>query len=72
MKANIGRVDEIIRYFIAIFIVILYWLNTINGIMAIVLLAVAIIFVLTSIIRVCPLYILFDFSTCRTENKSKK
>jgi hypothetical protein len=67
MKKNMGLVDRIIRILIAVVVVILYFTNVISGTLAIVLLVFSGIFILTSIIGSCPLYMLFGFST-----KSKK
>ena len=60
-----GSTDRIIRIAIAVLIAILYFTNTINGTLALVLGTFAIIFVLTSFISFCPLYFPFGFSTLR-------
>lgn len=63
MKRNMGKVDRIIRLAIAILIAILYFTNIISGTLAMILGVVAIIFLLTSLIGVCLLYIPFGIST---------
>lgn len=64
MKKNMGNVDRAIRLVVAAVIVVLYFINVISGILGIILLALAGIFVLTSLIRVCPLYMPFGIKTC--------
>lgn len=64
MKKNMGNVDRAIRLVVAAVIVVLYFINVISGILGIILLALAGIFVLTSLIRVCPLYMPFGVKTC--------
>jgi hypothetical protein len=65
MKKNMGSADRIIRILIAAIIVILFVTGTISGTLGIILLIVAGIFVLTSFISTCPLYMPFGFSTCK-------
>jgi len=64
MKKNMGTTDKLIRIVLAIVVAILYFTNTISGTMAIVLGALAVIFVLTSLISFCPLYAPFGINTC--------
>ena len=63
MKRNMGFADKLIRLIAAVVILALYFLDVINGTLAIVLLVVAGIFVLTSLINFCPLYWPFGIST---------
>lgn len=63
MKKNMGTVDKAIRTVIAIAIGILYMTNVITGTLAIVLLAFAAIFLLTSFISFCPVYLPFGINT---------
>lgn len=63
MKKNMGSVDRVIRILVAVAIAILYFTNQISGTAAIILGALAIVFVLTSFISFCPLYIPFGIST---------
>jgi hypothetical protein len=64
MKRNMGNADRILRFLAAAAIIVLYFLHTISGTVAIVLLVIAGIFILTSLVSVCPLYSLFGISTC--------
>ena len=63
MKKNMGPTDKLIRSIIGIIIAILYYAGIITGTLAIVLLAFAIIFLLTSFISLCPLYTLLGINT---------
>jgi hypothetical protein len=67
MKKNMGNADRIIRVIIAVIIAALYFTNVITGTLGIVLLALAGIFVLTSLLSFCPLYAPFGLSTCKTK-----
>jgi ABC-type bacteriocin/lantibiotic exporter with double-glycine peptidase domain len=58
MKTNMYLSDRIIRILLSIAIITLYFLGFISGILAVIALAVALIFVLTSFIGFCPLYAL--------------
>lgn len=63
MKANMGSTDKIIRILAAVVIAVLYFTNLISGTLAIILLAFAGVFILTSFISFCPLYLPFGIST---------
>lgn len=65
MKTNMGKLDRVLRILLAISIVVLYGYNIISGVVAIVLLVVALAFVITSFIGVCPLYFPFGITTKR-------
>ena len=63
MKKNMGILDKAVRVLVAILIGVLYLQNEISGTTAIVLLVLAGIFILTSFISFCPLYLPFGIST---------
>lgn len=65
MKKNMGSADKIIRLIAAAIVLVLYFTHVIGGVLAIILLIVAAIFVLTSLISFCPLYLPFGISTCK-------
>lgn len=65
MKKNMGSADRIIRVIIAAIVVALYFTGTISGVVGIILMVLAGVFVLTSLISVCPLYLPFGLSTCK-------
>lgn len=69
MKKNMGKMDRIVRLLLAGLVVVLYFTNVISGVLAIVLFAVAAVFVLTSFISSCPLYLPFGISTCSVKEK---
>jgi hypothetical protein len=63
MKPNMGTFDRILRVLIAIVVVALYATGHLAGTTAILLLVLSGIFVLTSFISFCPLYLPFGIST---------
>lgn len=65
MKKNMGAIDKTIRILVAVIIAILYFTNNISGVAAIVLLIFAGIFILTSFMSFCPLYLPFGISTLK-------
>lgn len=58
-----GTVDRVFRILVAIAIAALYFTGQITGTAAIILMVFAAIFVLTSFISFCPLYLPFGIST---------
>lgn len=62
---NVGTIDKVVRIAAAIFIGVLYATNTISGILAILLVIVAIVLLITSFIGFCPLYRPLGINTCR-------
>lgn len=60
-----GSTDKVIRIIIAIVIAALYYFNVIEGTLAYILMALAIVFLLTSFISFCPLYAPFKINTCK-------
>ncbi|MCW8805064.1 MAG: DUF2892 domain-containing protein [Ignavibacteriaceae bacterium] len=69
MKKNMGSIDKGIRIILAVIIGILIFTNQVAGILAIVLGIFAVVFLLTSFMSFCPLYMPFKLSTLK---KSKK
>lgn len=65
MKKNMGSLDKGIRTVIAFIIALLYYFDVIEGTLAYILMAFAIIFLLTSFISFCPLYLPFGWNTCK-------
>ena len=62
-----GSADRMIRLLFAVVVAVLYYMDIISGTLAIVLGVLAVIFALTAVVRVCPLYMPFGISTCKTE-----
>ena len=71
MKANMGRIDKILRFTVAVIIALLVYYNVVDGVLSYILLAVAAVFVLTSLTGFCPLYGLFGISSCRIRKTDK-
>lgn len=63
MKKNMGTIDRFIRVLMAIAVVVLYLLGLISGTAAIILGVFAAIFIITSFMSFCPLYVPFKIST---------
>lgn len=65
MEKNMGVADKAIRFVLAAIVGVLYYTNVINGTLAIVLGVLAVVFILTSFISFCPLYLPFGINTRR-------
>jgi hypothetical protein len=70
MKKNMGSADRIFRILVAIVIAALFFANVISGSAAIILMILAVVFLLTGFIGLCPLYMLFGISTCKSDVKT--
>jgi hypothetical protein len=64
MKRNMGNADRIIRTLIALTFAVLYFSGVIDGTVGIILLIVSVIFLLTSLMSFCPVYLPFGIKTC--------
>ncbi len=71
MKRNMGAVDRIVRLVIAAVILVLAISGVITGTLLIVLGIIGVIFVITSILGLCPAYLLFRISTRRDSQDLK-
>jgi len=65
MKKNMGTIDKTVRIVLALVAVVLFFTHVVSGVLGIVLLVVAGIFVLTSLLSFCPLYWPFGISTSK-------
>jgi len=65
MKKNMGSIDKAIRLLVAALIVVLVFTKVITGTLAIVLIILGAVFVLTSIVSVCPMYLPFGIRTLK-------
>ena len=72
MKKNMGIIDRIIRILIVVVIVILYFTQVITGTLTIILVFVGLVFLLTSLVGVCPLYLPFGIKTCKVKHQEEK
>lgn len=64
MNKNMGTIDKTIRIIVALAFAGLYFGDITTGTLGIVLLAVGVVFVLTSVVSFCPLYTLLGINTC--------
>lgn len=69
MPKNMGTVDRIIRIVLAIIVVVLFTAGQLSGVVAIILGILAVVFVATSVVGTCPLYLPFKIDT-RGKKKS--
>jgi hypothetical protein len=67
MKKNMGTTDKVIRVLVAVVILVLYFTHVITGTLAVILLILAGVFVVTSLLGFCPLYLPFGLSTAKKE-----
>lgn len=63
MKKNIGTIDRIARVVVALVIIGLYFAGQVTGLVATILLIFAVVFIATSAVSFCPLYLPFKMST---------
>lgn len=69
MKPNMGNIDKAVRILVALIIIVLYFAGQITGAAAIILLLFAGVFIVTSFLSFCPLYLPFGISTRKKEEK---
>lgn len=67
-----GFADRVIRVSVAIVVATLFFTNVITGIWGSILLALAVIMVITSMVSFCPLYLPFGLNTLRRKVVSGK
>lgn len=65
MKKNLGTADKIIRVLVAVIIAILYFTGVVTGTLGIILMVLSIVFVLTSLVSVCPIYLALGLSSAK-------
>jgi hypothetical protein len=65
MKKNMGTIDKVIRILVAVVFAVLFFTNVVTGTLGIILLVLAVVFVLTSLISFCPLYLPFGINTSK-------
>jgi len=67
MKRNMSNSDKGIRVLIAAAVAILYYFDVIQGTLAYILMAIAIILLVTSLINFCPLYKILGIKTGKSK-----
>jgi hypothetical protein len=70
MKKNMGIADRLIRLIVALVIVVLLLTKTLTGTLAVILGILAAVFLATSAIGFCALYVPFKISTCGKKQKT--
>ena len=60
---NIGKSDKIVRILIAVLFTVLFLNQVVTGIFGVVLVILAGVFLLTSVVGSCPLYLPFKINT---------
>jgi hypothetical protein len=71
MKKNMGIIDRTARILVAVAVAILFFTHVISGIVAVVLLILSVVFIITSLISFCPLYIPLRINTNKKTEKNK-
>jgi len=65
MKQNMGIGDRVIRIVLAAVVAALYFAHQLSTVAAVILGILAVVFLVTGIVGVCPLYLPFGLSTKR-------
>ncbi|HTO22424.1 MAG TPA: DUF2892 domain-containing protein [Spirochaetia bacterium] len=63
MKANIGLLDRIVRIGLVALVAVLYFTHQLSPAAAVILGVLALVFAVTSVVGVCPLYLPLGIST---------
>ena len=67
MQTNMGLIDRIIRIVLAVVVGIFILTGQLTGVAAVILGILAVVFLLTSSVAFCPLYVPFRISTKKKE-----
>lgn len=62
-ETNVGTTDRIVRAVLGVVLIALYLLNMVSGALGVILLVLGIVFLATSLVSFCPLYLPFKIST---------
>jgi len=65
MKTNMGKLDKVLRFLLAVAVALLVYYDVLQGPLAYVLIAVAVVFFLTSLTGFCPLYGLLGLNSAK-------
>jgi K+-transporting ATPase A subunit len=60
---NTGKSDKIVRVLIAVLFTVLFLNQVVTGVMGVILVILAGVFLLTSVVGTCPLYLPFKINT---------
>lgn len=69
MKHNLGSADRVIRALLALVVLVLFLTKSISGTAAVILGLFAVVFLITSLIGFCPLYLPMKWSTNKSRAK---
>lgn len=67
MKHNMGKTDKTIRVIVALALTTLYFTNVVTGNFGVILLAFAIVLLITVFINFCPMYTPWGINTCKNK-----
>lgn len=65
MKKNMGTIDKVLRLIVAVAFLVLFFTKIIEGTLGIILVVLAVVFAVTSLIGVCPLYTPLGINTSK-------
>jgi len=68
MKKNLGSIDKVIRYILAIVFILVALLSNIAIVSRIVLFSASAVLIGTSLLSFCPLYAIVGLKTCKNEH----
>lgn len=60
---NMGKADKIVRVLIAVLFTVLFLNHVVTGVMGVILVLLSGVFLLTSVVGTCPLYLPFKINT---------
>lgn len=72
MVKNMGKTDKVIRIVLALVVGLLILTGQLVGWGAVILGILAVVFIGTSVVGTCPIYIPFNISTLKKSEKSEK
>jgi len=67
MARNVGQVDRVVRFLVAIILAVLFFSNVVQGALGIVLLVIGIVLFVTGLTGSCPAYSMLKISTCKRQ-----
>ncbi len=72
MKKNVGLLDRIIRFIVAIILGYLYFAGIVTGTVGIIVLIIGLIMLFTALVGYCALYAPFGINTCSKNKQAEK
>lgn len=69
LNQNVGKLDRAVRTLLAMGIALLYLFDFLSDTLGMILTAVAIVLLVTSLLNFCPLYKLIGFNSCKFDPK---